>query len=129
MLVSYVSVLSPGTLRNLRESGLTDATIELAEIHEPLREAGAQATSYNIPYFDVTGNRTDFSRTRHLVSVGKGASRGKYSQAPGTPVHVYIPPHFAASSPDWATNTSYPIVITEGEKKALAGAQNGILTI
>jgi Domain of unknown function (DUF3854) len=126
MLPSYVSALSTGTLRDLRASGLTDDTIELAEIHEPLREAGAQASSYNIPYFDVSGQRTDFSRTKHL---NPSSNRAKYSQAPGSPVHVYIPPHYSSTAPDWAENTEYRIVITEGEKKALAGAQNGILTL
>jgi hypothetical protein len=126
MLPSYVSVLSDGTLRDLRASGLTDDTIELAEIHEPLREVNAQATSYNIPYFDVSGTRTDFSRVKHLAPA---AGRGKYSQAPGSPVHVYVPPHFSETTPDWAQNTEYRIVITEGEKKALAAAQVGVLTL
>lgn len=126
---SPLSVLSHGTLRNLRESGLTDETIELAEIHEPLREAGVQATSYVIPYFDVDGVRTDFSRTRHLVPSKGSKSAGKYSQAPGTPAHVYIPPHYAQTAPGWAEDPSYRLIVTEGEKKALAAAQNGILCI
>ena len=125
MLASPVSVLSDGALRNLRESGLTDQTIELAEIHEPLREAGVPGTSYTIPYFDVTGKRIEFTRQRHYVV----RPAGKYSQAPGTPSHVYIPPHFSQTAPDWYEDPSYRLVITEGEKKALAAAQNGILCV
>ena len=124
-----VSVLSHGTLRNLRESGLTDATIELAEIHEPLREAGVQATSFVIPYFSVEGQRTEFSRTRHLIPPAGRTSAGKYSQASGSPAHVYIPPHYATTAPGWYEDPSYRLLVTEGEKKALAAAQAGILCI
>lgn len=126
--------LSIASIASLSASGLAPETIEAAEIYEPLTvvsssTSGANGTSpigYILPYFDIAGQRTDFERTR-LLNPPKGG--GKYVQAHNTPSHVYLPPQLHSLDPDWFRDTSAPLFITEGEKKALSAVQHGILTI
>jgi hypothetical protein len=94
----------------------------LAQIRESLTVVGGSQAAYTIPYFTTAGTVSDFERTRLLPG---GAQ--KYRQAPNTPNHVYIPPLPVFSfSQDWSKDPQFNLVITEGEKKALAAAQAGI---
>ena len=84
---------------------------------------GFDIPGFKIPYFDVDGKETDFWRYRFL---GKRA-KNKYFQLKGSPVRVYFPP-----LTDWAArikDTSMPIFITEGEKKAACATKNDVCTI
>lgn len=87
--------------------------------------------AYRIPYFTLDGRRrTDMWRVRRLAAPEPVGFRGvqpatlkrRYTQPAGVPPAVYWPP----VSP-WRTgvipNVNIPIIITEGEKKALRAAE------
>jgi hypothetical protein len=122
--------LSSLSLRNLRESGLTDATIERAAIKDDSTDEETAAlldklrvTGYVIPYVDSKGGSSGHYRVRVLAGAAKVP---KYLAPPKAGNHVYLPPGLPQG---WLSDTNVPIVITEGEKKALAGVQAGIPTI
>lgn len=90
--------------------------------------------SYVIPYFDLKGQRLrDFHRIRLLPEARKpgDGSALKYFQPPNTDAHLYLPPIITPER--WNQHDSNghleDIFITEGEKKALKGAQEGLLCI
>lgn len=122
--VSQAPELSEASLDNLYASGLTDETLVRAEIHESLTVAGADRAAYGIPYFDIHGRRISYERIRLLPG---GAQR--YKQPPNSPNRVYLPPQLSELAPNWHKDTTCRLVITEGEKKALAAAQAGTLCL
>lgn len=72
------------------------------------------AVSYEIPYFDVHGERLTFRRWK-IIATGDPLGL-KYYQEPKTIPHIYLPPLVP-----WARIAADPrqrLVITEGEKKA-----------
>lgn len=82
------------------------------------------AAAFEIPYFANTGKPTGFKRWRYLEDTREGfaaktdAKPVRYVQAPNTPSELYMPPLV-----DWAAlqaDSTQPIVITEGELKALS---------
>lgn len=77
-----------------------------------------------IDYFDEENEPSGFSRYRFL-----GEFEGyKYHQIKGTVVHCYLPPTIK----NWRRNladTQAPLIITEGEFKAICGCTTGISTI
>lgn len=83
-----------------------------------------------IPYFnaDATPLEVDglaFARMRRLGDVPKGAA--KYVQGAGTGVHVYLCPFV-----DWGAifaDPKTPIIVTEGEAKAIAACSQGVACI
>lgn len=111
----------PGNLcesdrKQMDDSGLTSETIEQNRIKT---ENGALV----FPYCDLEGRYNGFARTRpHKPRKDSKGKVVKYEQPKGTPPRAYFP---AASLPIIKQPLS-PIFITEGEKKALALAQNGI---
>lgn len=121
-------------LKDLKRSGLTDADAKKAGYKVLTREqtdalTGFQAASYLITYPDVKGKDTEFWRVRYLEPIkGKfGATKKKpprYSQAIGTLPRFYFPKRV-----DWAAianDTSEPLLITEGEKKAERACKDGL---
>lgn len=76
---------------------------------------------YVIPYFDSGGNAIAMFRYRYFETVRQsgitvGAKMRKYDQPVSSDPEVYFPPLL-----DWSEiveDPSYPIIITEGEKKA-----------
>ena len=94
---------------------------------------GEPRPSYRIPYFDIHGHVTAYSRVRFLTDRKNKAfawkSKSKegsfrYSQPFNSPPHVYMPPYF-----NWhkiAKDTGIKILITEGEKKAAMACKLGI---
>lgn len=81
-----------------------------------------------IPYFNADASPmlledgTHYKRMRRLGDLAPGAA--KYVQGSGTGVRVYMPPIL-----DWEAifaDPKVPIVITEGEAKAIALCSNGI---
>jgi putative DNA primase/helicase len=116
--------LHPLHLQDLSKSGLTDETIELAGIDTVLpknieKETGCHDnnlfSAYRIPY----GNGFNRFRCFYL----EGSTGAKYRQKKGTGNHLYIPANF---NRDILQDTTKPIFITEGEKKALRACQSGI---
>lgn len=88
-----------------------------------------------IPYFNADGSPLivdglHYARMRRLGDLPKdihGKSPAKYVQGAGTGVHVYLPPFI-----DWEVvfnDPKVPIVVTEGEAKAIAACSQGIVCI
>lgn len=83
-----------------------------------------------LPYFEADGSPMladglPFARMRRLDDVPKGAA--KYVQGAGTGVHVYLCPFV-----DWLAifaDPKVPLVVTEGEAKAIAACSQGIACI
>ena len=113
-------LLSAVSLNNLKESGLTDETITLAGIREalPAELPSEMCQGYAIPYRSGKGLHDGFVRVR-LTAGGTT----KYFQRAGSGSRVYLPPRL---SYDVLRNPSLPLIITEGEKKALAADQQGL---
>lgn len=87
--------------------------------------SGPDAMAIKIPYFNINGEETTFARYRLLKS-NKGPFdniRFKYYQHKNTGVDAYLPPLV-----DWsaiAEDVEAPIIITEGEFKAIATTAAG----
>lgn len=82
-----------------------------------------------IPYFDEAGQPVDYCRLkpeRPRTETRDGQERAvKYDSPSGRPAHLYIPP---AAVPGLHDPDSL-LVLTEGEKKAIAMAQHGLPTV
>lgn len=95
-------------LKNLDLEYLTDEQTTLL-MGFPVRSA-----SIKIPYYDINGAKTSFTRVRLLNPTGKM----KYCQPRASGSHIYFP-----QSPMWSvakSNIGIPLIITEGEFKAHA---------
>lgn len=116
---------SPAAQKQIDSWQLSDDLAAVAKLSE---DDGAKPAIV-IPYFLPSGEPlldgdTPFTRQRLLSQVyfGKGP---KYLQARGTKPHLYYPPNF-----DWQSIApDTPIVITEGEIKALVACSHNIPTI
>ena len=88
------------------------------------------ADGYLIPYHDLAGepfrdgDDTPHARLRFFQPQGKAGQR--YATRPGTPLHVYMP---VGLSGIIQSAEAKVLVITEGEKKAIAGCKAGTPTI
>ncbi len=90
---------------------------------ETLRAAGIHNTALRyveIPYHDLHGQRTGFSRWRLAHERPNGQ---RYDQPPSSGVHVYFPPGFKDHAPGG------DLCICEGEFKALALKEAGYKAI
>ena len=118
---------------DLRKSGLTNKTIRAAGLYsvtidrEPILTAaffkkGVQS-AYAIPYDNNGKNKCKFSRYRlFYIDKQQQKKQGKYYQPLDTPCRLYIPPPQLLTK-KVLTDSSTPLLITEGEKKALKGVQ------
>lgn len=139
---SGIEDLSESALADLRASGLSDGTIHAMRVRMvlPGEMPGADGGGgYVIPYF-IPGE-DDYVRVEEagvpFLRVRATARRlasgrivqpfgSKYLQSKGSGTHAYIPP--IPDHTDWM-DTSIPIIITEGEKKAAKATQEGFLSI
>lgn len=130
------SNLFPHHLKQLRESGLTDETIEQAGFYseanaDKIRSlikcgkvvAKRMGSVLVIPFHDIDG-RNGYARIRPDRPRVSQSHTLKYESPKGEPNQVYIPP----SVRDWLSGSG-EILITEGEKKALAASQAGFPTL
>lgn len=127
--------LSESDLANLRESGLTDATIRRAGIYtehdehrvaELLNRGPSSIIGIGgamiLPHHDLDGVKNCHLQVRpHFPRLGKNGKPIKYESPLGSSLHAYYPPMPAnlvkLRDPYW------PLHLTEGAKKALALAQ------
>jgi hypothetical protein len=129
------SPIYPIHVDDLRESGLTDSTIQQAGIfsccdvdraRELLgRDVGSVLPAIVFPFFDIAGCPTGYCRVK--PSRPRFDSNGrlvKYEAPSGRPNAAYFPPgvRLLIDQHDF-------VIITEGEKKALAACQHGFPTI
>jgi putative DNA primase/helicase len=129
--------LDNGHLDELRGSGLTDATIQAAGLHSAdgdeiadilgwQEKAGPWGRGWVIPYrqngdAEPALCRVKLDHPRH----DKAGDPIKYEAPLRAPIRVYFPPGVCDALRDPGT----PIMLTEGEKKALAAAQCGFACI
>ena len=124
-------------LADLQRSGLNDDTIKAAGIYsetDHLKLAGIlnrkkwdrkQGAALVFPFFDEAGAivlqrvKPDNPPTRD------GKVAGKYLSPTDTPIRVYVPRTLNGDLQD----TGKSLLVTEGEKKTLAGVQAGLATI
>lgn len=122
--------LAESTWASLYESGLQEKIVEQAGIKDQTTDPETRelfnkfriTEGFVIPYADLRGRVNGHYRIRAL----KGGPGPKYLQPRNTGNRIYLPPGLPRH---WAADPSLPIVITEGEKKALAGAQAGLVCI
>src|SRR5215472_1112856 len=122
---------------DLKKSGLNDETITRAQLHalcpRDIDRMGGKIKQHAtsalvIPYFEINGKPNGFERRKLFPAVPLGDGHHlRYWQPPKSGVHLYLPPLL-----DWqalAADATRPLVITEGEKKALAACQYGLPAI
>lgn len=132
-------VLKPNHLEDLRKSGLSDETICASGLYsegnlDALRKMlnsriyqKRMGDALVFPFFSHNGERVEFSRVKPTSPrVDKKKNKPiKYESPVGQPNRSYFPPGVV----DAIRDSSRPLFFTEGEKKALAGTQNGYPTI
>jgi hypothetical protein len=133
--------LHPEALEDLRRSGLSDATITEAGLYTPApgelprllsaRLAGQVRHVLVFPYDGASHGglwrRDDeFVRCKLFPPVSDGQGHTiRYYQRGGTPSRLYVPARARAALAD----PSVPLLITEGEKKALTANQEGLACV
>jgi len=133
--------LHPEALEDLRRSGLSDATIAEAGLYTPapgdlprLLSARLVAQVRHVLVFPYDGagpggawRRDDeFVRCKLFPPASDGQGHTiRYFQRAGTPPRLYIPPRARAA----LTDPTAPLLITEGEKKALKANQEGLACV
>jgi hypothetical protein len=128
--------LAPQHLKDLRASGISEELIELAKLRSGERSEVTQILGFDpgsggliFPYPGTNGTTPVFVRVKpdkpFIDSEGRAA---KYLTAKDAGNRLYIPPVY---SDGIFSDTAIPVVITEGEKKALKGSQelDGFLVI
>ena len=102
---------------DLAQSGLVPSDLNARSIENPERAATSTpftVQGYTIPYFDIDGNSIAFYRVR-LFDFDP-----KYKQPKETSSHLYFPKNFRSIA-----DSSDFILLTEGEKKAVAATKLG----
>src|SRR5262245_15072776 len=126
--------LAPQHLADLRKSGLSDETIRACrfqtlegdqDVSNALNWKGGGrmlGPCLAIPFLERDGAATGFCRLRPDYPIQPDR---RYEQPKGFPVRVYVPP------PAWGLidDQALPLLVTEGEKKACAAAQEGFATV
>lgn len=121
--------LHPDALADLRLSGLSDATIAKCGLHsvrpKDLKACAIPGVIHALafPYHALDGSLLEFQRWK-LFYEGEAGDRPRYWQAKASDPQPYFPPLV-----DWqalASDSTQPLLITEGEKKALAACQAGL---
>jgi hypothetical protein len=121
----HVTRLNTAHKAELAKSGLSSKTIVESGIYTAhkgqIRELGISTRSNGmvIPYLNVEGEI--YARVK-LDSPGKGKTY-RYRSPQGRGNRLYIPPML---TPQVLTDSSQSLWITEGEKKALKGCQEGL---
>ncbi|MFH1462880.1 MAG: DUF3854 domain-containing protein, partial [Pseudomonadota bacterium] len=132
--------LRPEHLEHLRRSGLTDATIQAAGIYSVAPEEarrlgfarGVAGIAFPYPSTEVVVDGVTHPYTRLRVDEGRVRRSGLKYENPlrdrierGLTFYPYVPTAVAALRRDAAR----PLMLTEGEKKALALTQEGFPAI
>ncbi|WP_413935150.1 AAA family ATPase [Nitrospira sp. BLG_1] len=110
----------------LQDSGLSDATIKTAGLYSASKDQVSEILGLDagpglvFPYaFQTNG----YARVK-LDDAGRDGKR--YRSPKGSTNHLYIPATLASSI---LSDVRHPIYITEGEKKALKGCQEGLSVV
>ena len=118
-------------LGDLRSSGLNDETIRTAGLYSASTDQVRKILGFNagaglaFPYPAIDG-LPQYIRIKPDVPPVHNGHSAKYLSARGSTNRLYVPAIIAA---DDLLDVSIPLLITEGEKKALRAAQDGFLCI
>lgn len=134
-------------LEDIRKRGLSLEVVEYAGIY-PVEDARALVNAHEarpgiiIPFFDVNGEPIFYEidgRARQVLRVrllGESHVGGftekkpaRYLQPTGIPPHLYIPRVKGIDWPAVFSNPEIPVIITEGELKALYACTRGYRAI
>ncbi len=126
-------------LRNadVKRSGLTPQDGNKAKLKPLTRKqvadlTGNHTTGYLLPYPDIDGKLTDYWRVRYTEDV-----KGPFGSTKSKPLRYTgprdeLPRFYFPIGVDWrglAKDATEPVVITEGEKKAIKACKCGLPTI
>lgn len=118
----------PLHLEDVRKSGLSDETITKSGIKTVPPNEINKRTGYNIlslsSMYEIPYDKT-FNRYRCFYDDSSNGKHPKYLQRKDTGNRLYIPSETRAILSD----TSIPLYLTEGEKKALKACQEGLYCI
>ena len=124
-----MGALAPEHRADLDKSGLTDATIALMKVSaippDEIKLCGV-SSAYVLPYFNLDGSVNCFQRMKLLPPVKTDHGTMRYWQPPNTSPHLYLPPLLGWQKV--ARYVSTELTIAEGEKKAAAACQHGLIT-
>ncbi len=124
--------LMPEHREDLQKSGLSEATIIASHVHSvppaELRACGMLSVVHALafPYWRLDGTDSDGLRWKLFYDEARG-DQPKYWQPKGSDPQPYFPP--LVDWHDLASDPTHLLVITEGEKKALAACQAGLSCI
>ena len=124
-----MNTLAPEHCADLKKSDLTDETIALMQVAGvPPSEIKLRSvdSAYALPYFHLDGTPNDFRRWKLFPPIKTHEGTMRYWQPPNTSPHLYLPP--LLSWQHVATHPQTELTITEGEKKAAAACQRGVIT-
>lgn len=124
--------LSEAHRRELQQSGLTPETIAASKIYTAFAEQVAAILKFTagpgmvIPYPNFNGNG-EFRRVKpNTPFVDRYGRAAKYLTTKGAGNRIYVPPGI---TPQQLADHKIALFITEGEKKALKGAQEGLCCV
>lgn len=119
-------------LEDLRDSGLTDETIEAAGLATVSPEAGEAYLGYwpgsECLVIEYPGAESYYRLKPLRPFRDSQGNERKYLAKKGGGNRLYFPPNLP-SGKGIITDTSLPLIITEGEKKALKACQEGFATV
>jgi len=131
-------------LADLRRSGLSPEQASFAGIGavtcaRDLCTAYAAVPALVLPYADLKGRplaSPPFHRIRYLsdapkrrTSLFRAPKVQRYAQPPGSPVYPYLPVQKRFLWADVAADATHPLLIVEGEKKALKASVEGFACV
>ena len=109
---------------DINSSGITPSDLEARMAEGPELAAtgvvGSSVLGYVIPYWDIEGNPLPHYRVKFLNL------NPKYKQPRGSSNHLYFPLQFQKVLKQSGLNL---VILTEGEKKAVAGCKAGFPTV
>lgn len=124
--------LTPDAIADGAKSGLSEADMLKCKMYsltpqEMYAEFNIEASGYAIPYDD----KYSFVRAKILSEKTRfnGTIKRKYTQKRGTKAKLYLP---LLGSPSWEkiyNDINIPLIVTEGEKKAIAARKSGYACI
>ena len=136
--MSTVKKIGAKHLADLRASGLSDETVRLSGIYTETNPeciskllgwshpASGVGDAMVIPFADVDGKPTTFHRLKlDRPVIGKDGKPRKYESRKGGGTAIYMPP----LARKYAKDVSVPLVVGEGEKKALKADQEGFACV
>lgn len=124
-----MSLLIQEHVDDLKKSGLTDSSITLlrcAAVPPHQIKLKGVDSAYGLPYFTLDGSVNGFQRRKLFPPIKSSNGTMRYWQPSNTSPHLYLPP--LLSWRNVAKHVTTALTLTEGEKKAAAASQQGLIT-